>query len=105
MLRKRFQNLRAKIKELTRQHGDDVDANLNADHLGIMNENYKNIKQPYPEGSFTRLFWEEQLKAASVKNARQIRWHPQMIKWCLNLKLTYSANICFFVASITKDSS
>lgn len=42
---KQIQNLRAKIKELTQQQGDDVDANLNADLLGIMNENYENIKQ------------------------------------------------------------
>lgn len=61
------------------------------DLLGIMNENSTNIKQAYPEGSFARLFWEEQLKAASVKDARQIRWHPLMIKWCLNLKLISSA--------------
>ena len=88
---KQVQNLRAKIKELTQQQGDDVDANLNADLLGIMNENYENIKQAYPEESFARLFWEEQLKAASVKDARQICWHPLMIKWCLNLKLISSA--------------
>ena len=31
--------------------------------------------------------WDEQLKAASVKNPKQICWHPVMIKWCLNLKL------------------
>ena len=44
------------------------------------------VKKAYPEGSFSRLFWEE-LKAASVKDARLIRWHPVMVKWCLNLKL------------------
>ena len=53
---KQVQNLRAKIKELTQQQGDDVDANLNADLLGIMNENCENIEQAYPEGSFARLF-------------------------------------------------
>ena len=73
------------LSQLTQQQGDDVDANLNADLLGIMNEN---IKQ---EESFARLFWEEQLKTASVKDARQIHWHPLMIKWCLNLKLISSA--------------
>ena len=51
----------------------------------------KTRKIAYPKGSFASLFWEEQLKAASVKDARQIRWHPLMIKWCLNLKLISSA--------------
>ena len=32
---KQVQNLRAKIEELTQQQGDDVDANHNADLLGI----------------------------------------------------------------------
>jgi hypothetical protein len=31
------------------------------------------------------------LKAATVKDPRQIRWHPLMIKWCLNLKLISGA--------------
>lgn len=44
------------------------------------------------EGSFARLFWEEQLKAASVKDPRLMRWHPVIIKWCLNLKLLSSSS-------------
>lgn len=56
-----------------------------------MNENCERIKHTYPDGSFARLLWEEQLKSASVKDSRQIRWHPLMIKWCLNLKLISSA--------------
>lgn len=88
---KQVEKLKAKIQQLTQQQGDDVDTNLNADLLGIMNENHEQIKQAYPEGSFARLFWEQQLKAASVKDARQVRWHPLMIKWCLNLKLISSA--------------
>uniref|UniRef100_A0A1X7U2G9 Uncharacterized protein n=1 Tax=Amphimedon queenslandica TaxID=400682 RepID=A0A1X7U2G9_AMPQE len=45
-----------------------------------------NLKKAYTEGSFLRLFWEEQLKAASIKDARLIRWHPVMVKLCLNFK-------------------
>uniref|UniRef100_A0A1X7UBG4 Transposable element P transposase-like RNase H domain-containing protein n=1 Tax=Amphimedon queenslandica TaxID=400682 RepID=A0A1X7UBG4_AMPQE len=56
----------------------------------MINSN-ENEKKAYPEGSFLRLFWEEQLKAASVKDARLIRWHPVMVKWCLNLKLLSSS--------------
>ncbi len=56
-----------------------------------MKENEENIKKAYPEGSFSRLFWEEQFKASTKVDARQIRWHPVMIKWCLNLKLISGA--------------
>ena len=88
---KQNEKLRARIAELTEKQGDPVDPTFHVDLLIILNENYEQIKQTYPEGSFARLFWEEQLKAATVKDPRQIRWHPLMIKWCLNLKLISSA--------------
>ena len=31
------------------------------------------------------------MKAASAKDPRQVRWHPLIIRWCLNLKLMSSA--------------
>ena len=34
-----------------------------------------------------KFFWQEQMHALSCKDSRQIRWHPLMIKWCLNIKL------------------
>ena len=30
------------------------------------------------------------MKAAVAKNPKQVRWHPVIIKWCLNLKLMSS---------------
>ena len=76
-----MKRLKEKIRKLTKDHCDTVDS------LGIMHTNYEQIKRTYPEESFSRLFWEDQLKAASAKNPCQVRWHPVMIKWCLNLKL------------------
>ena len=38
-----------------------------------------------------RLFWEQQRKAAKLKDGRGMRWHPMMIKWALNLKMLSSA--------------
>ena len=83
--------LKAKINAIMEQNGDVVEENLQSDLIKIMKENSLTIQNTYPEGSFARLFWEEQLKAATVTNARQIRWHPMIIKWCLNLKLSSSA--------------
>ena len=34
----------------------------------------------------------EQLEALRVRDKRQIRWHPMMIRWCLSLKLISSAS-------------
>ena len=56
-----------------------------------MEENDDSIKKQFPDGTFRRLFWGQQKKAAGVSNPKQMRWHPMMIRWCLNLKLLSSA--------------
>ena len=86
----RVTKLCEKIHKLTQEQGDVVEHSLNSDLLHIMNENSDQIKKAFPEDSFARLFWEEQLKAATASNAKQVRWHPVIIKWCLNLKLMSS---------------
>lgn len=61
------------------------------DLLQIMNEHSNTVRNTYAEGTFTRLFWDKQLKAASVKNPRQTCLHPVLVKWCLSLQLMSSA--------------
>ena len=36
--------------------------------------------------SFQYIFWKQQHKAASLKDARSMKWHPLLIKWCLYLR-------------------
>ena len=81
--------LKDKVRTLLKQ-GDMVDSKLHSDLLYIMNENVDQIRKAYAENSFSRLFWDEQLKAASAKDP-QVRWHPVLIKWYLNLKLLSSS--------------
>ena len=83
--------LREKIKKLSIIQGENLDEDLHSDLSDIMKENDDCIKASYPEGSFGRLFWVEQLKAVSAGDPRQVRWHPVIIKWCLNLKLMSGA--------------
>ena len=42
-----------------------------------------------PSDSFKRIFWEQQVEAASKKDSRSMRWHPLMIRWCLHLRHRY----------------
>ena len=35
--------------------------------------------------TFSSIFWQQQLRAASTKDKRGMRWHPAMIRWCLYL--------------------
>ncbi len=56
-----------------------------------MDENTSDIHKAFPEGSFRRVFWDQQLENSKKGDARQYKWHPLIIKWCLNLKLMSSA--------------
>ena len=64
---------------------------LSEDLLTIMRNSNSMIQEQFPEGTFRRLFWDQQFKAANTKDSRQMQWHPCMIRWCLNLKLLSSS--------------
>ena len=86
-----IKKLRRKIAQLTYKHGEAVELDLHNELLNVMKQKTKDVLDAYPEGSFTRLFWEEQLRAAKASDPRQMRWHPLIVRWCLNLKLLSSA--------------
>jgi len=46
----------------------------------------KKVYSTFPEGSFQRLFWDQQVKASEYKNSKSMKWHPLFIKWSLYLK-------------------
>ena len=54
----------------------------------IASDNNDLIKD-LPSDSFRRVFWEQQVEAAKQKNARTMKWHPLMIRWCLYLRHRY----------------
>ena len=55
-------------------------------HIGIMNDHTREIEKTYEEGSFHRLFWDQQASNIS-KDPTQRRWHPMLFRWCLHLKM------------------
>ena len=90
-LDKRISRLKEKVATLIESRGEPVDDELCSDLSTIMQENDDIVRKDFPEGSFQWLLWNEQKKAASVKSATGMRWHPLVIKWCLNLKLLSSS--------------
>ncbi len=90
-IKKKMTRLQKKIKNLSDKCGEDIDPQLHSDLVTVMNENSSHIDKVCPVGSFANLFWKEQLKASSLKDQRQMRWHPLIIRWCLNLKLMSSS--------------
>lgn len=82
----KIDNLMKKIEDSTNVQGITVDDYLHEDLSQIVEEHTPSIVEQFPEGSFKRLFWEQQREALR-SSSRQMRWHPTMIKWCLNIKL------------------
>jgi len=63
-----------------------VSKELNDDLLFIIKKNAKEAKIKFSDESFPQLFGEQKMKAAIVKDARAMRWHPLFIKWCLHFQ-------------------
>lgn len=78
-------------KNSTEKSGVHLDPQLHDELISTMEENNEQVCKDFPQGTFKRLFWEQQLKAARCSNPRLMRWHPCMVRWCLNLKLLSSA--------------
>ena len=57
-----------------------VGSSSNSDLLTIMEQNSAHITEKYPEDSFPRLFWKQQLESLQLQNSKSMRWHPFMIR-------------------------
>ena len=80
---KEVERLKEKINKMTDGNHVILSSGLESDFCDLTKEM---SAKDYPADSFKRLFWEQQLKAISAKNKRQVRWHPAIIKWCLHMK-------------------
>ena len=87
---RKVEYLKKKIEISVSNTGISVDEDLHQDLSNIIQQSTPAIHEQFPEGSFKRLFWEQQREALKV-DSRQMRWHPTMIKWCLNIKLRSSS--------------
>ena len=77
------------LKATVEAEGVDVgDVGVSEGLQQAMVDNASAIFTKYPPDSFGRLFWEQQAKAHKTSDPRGYRWHPMMIKWCLNLYLS-----------------
>lgn len=77
--------LKEKISNLI-QTGEMVDEGFNSDLSTIMEDNTDDVHKAFPEGTFRRIFWDQQMENVKKNDPRQYRWHPLMIKWyCIGL--------------------
>ena len=84
--KRKADHLSAKIAENIEHKGVIVDEAMHHDLTQIVNDHTSKVNATYPNDCFQKLFWMQQQKASALTNARSMRWHPLMIKWCLYLR-------------------
>ena len=82
----KIDRLLKKLDLITDKEGVCIDDETSDDLKSIMTDEEDAILAKFPEGSFQRLFWQQQKKASATPDKRGFRWHPLMIKWCLYLR-------------------
>ena len=90
--RKELERSKCCVNVATEQHGIYIEDALETDIKQIMEEKSNEIRKTYKADSFQCIIWNQQLELLKLKDKRQIRWHPMMIRWCLSLKLLSSAS-------------
>ena len=70
--------------------GVTLTSNENDKILSLMNETSADATN-FPQDSFQSILWNEQLKYNSLKDKRQMRWHPLLIRFALSIKYASSA--------------
>ena len=87
-LRKRTRQLHSvekAIEKFCEKESVTLDGDDNFDMRTLMKQYSSTVAAKHKAKSFQSLFWKQQLEAATKSNARSIRWHPLIIKWCLYL--------------------
>lgn len=66
--------------------GETLNESDNCDILQLAEDCQTTVSDQFPEGSFQRIFFQQQLKYNSLLNKTSMRWHPAIVRWCLYLK-------------------
>ena len=88
---RKIAQMKRSITKSIREKGVALPQDLHDDVRSVMNAQGEKIDDIYPKGTFRRLFWDQQFKAASAKSASGMRWHPVMIRLALSLKMASSS--------------
>ena len=89
--KQQVKRLEDKVKKLIEKESVLLQPDDAADVSSIVNEMAQKVEESFPQGSPQRIFWEQQRLYNSTKDRRQMRWHPLVIRFALNLKYLSSS--------------
>ena len=74
--------LEGKLERIMQVDGVQLDDSISKGLRSILSNHQSSSSS---SNTFTSIFWQQQLKAASLSNKKGMRWHPAIIRWCLYL--------------------
>lgn len=80
------QRMRTKADKLITRDSIQLMSDDTNDIADLIDNTSSVVQATFEEHSPQRIFWEQQLKYNQLKDKRQMRWHPLMIRFALNLK-------------------
>ena len=85
-IQKQHNRLKDQLSAMIEKHGVTMDEQVSNDLKQIMQCESRKMMERAKGNTFQHLFWKQQELAASKQDARGMRWHPLMIKWCIYLR-------------------
>ena len=82
----KVKRLQAKIGKFIANEAVRLEDSDSADISHIVTQVSPIVEDTYPLNSPQRIFWDQQKRYNSTKDKRQMRWHPLVIRFALNLK-------------------
>lgn len=85
-VKQRNRVLENEVAHLIEQKGIQLDRDDCNDALSLISEVDPIVKSTFPSNSPQKIFWDQQVLYNNAKDKRQMRWHPLVIRFALNLK-------------------
>ena len=85
-LNQQVRRLQHKVQELIQKNGVELQPDDASDFSKIIADVTSVVEKEFPANSPQRIFWKQQLEYNSLQDKRQIKWHPLVLRFALNLR-------------------
>lgn len=90
-LKSKIRSLERKVAQLINKYGVHLEDEDAEDVSQLMKEVDPIVKSDFSPDSAQRIFWDQQLHYNSLKDKRQMKWHPLVLRFALNIKYKSTA--------------
>lgn len=86
IMKKQRTRLNEQLKNKLETESVTLDQSDHADMTSIIQNEGQAFLESSTTTTFQRIFWQQQIDATRISDARGMRWHPLMIRFCIYLR-------------------